>query len=771
MAWHSSGPPIPGQKTEMPDAFSARHSIRAIWPHVVAIDCHSAYSRSKPSLLVPQHASIAEARETADGRRVLETSALRVEADDTGTMRVFRVGEAEPICTIVAPSPDGAEVRIDRGYPLYGVGGNNAWCFRTQDDIDELTSIDLDRKGHNYRIHHRETGQGNNFMPWFLSAEGFGVFADCTFPMDVDLRDGVHFSGRNIRSYYIVDGPTPAEALGGFVRLTGMPPMHPGWALGFEQSSRSWMGFSELDFVTTYMREKQIPCDGFDLLTTYGGDGGVGRSGKDFHAGYLDYYQGWHPKGSYKSYNPKLLPNGARDIATLRERGFRPIVHGYWMGDYSDPAEMEDIWQTYKGLAADGFSGWWLDGVEYCDVGQNDSPDTSYAPKNLDKFTPEFRDEHDNVWALIRAKAFYEKQRRDFPDRRVYILNRTVFPGVQAFATGVNQGDYWSSWRLMRIQTVWLLQMQMSGVMFPESDIGGHWPTGELTDELFIRWAFLGLFSPLMRSHGHNWRVRLPWGFGPENEARYVPLIRLRSVLFPYNYTALRQAHETGLPMMRAMALAYPSDHEARRLYDQYMWGDHLLVAPVYEKGATRRNVYLPDGRWVHWWTLTAHAGRSRIDVEAPMARDPLFVRTGTVIPMRAPSGIIPSRSDAHLTLLVLPGDNAGSFELYDDDRETYAYERGEFSRQRFDVSKVGPNGEFTVTIGAIEGEHHGIARSRTYRIEVPLSLAQPRELTIDGRELKAGSGAPSAGHWHRGTDRIVIETAEIRGPAEIKLR
>jgi alpha-glucosidase (family GH31 glycosyl hydrolase) len=749
----------------MPDAFSARFSVRALGERVVAIDCHSSYSRSKSSLLVPDRAAIAEATPTAPGRWTLDTDALRVDVDEaTQAFSIFRIGATEAICTLLDPSPAGTAIRIDRGFPIYGVGGNNAWCFRTQDDIDELTEIDLDRKGHSYRIHHRETGQGNNFMPWLLSAEGFGIFADCTFPMQLDLRDGVRFSGRNIRSYYVIDGPTPAEALGNFVRLTGMPPMHPAWALGYEQSTRAWMGFSELDFVTTYMREKKIPCDGFDLLTTYGGDGGIGRSGRGFHAGYLDYYQGWHPKGSYKSYNKKLLPNGAKDIAMLRERGFRPIVHGYWMGDYSDPAEMEEIWQDYKGLMADGWSGWWLDGVEYCDVGQSTSPDTSYAPKNLEKFTPEFRDEHDNVWALMRARAFYEKQRRDFPDQRVYILNRTAFPGVQAYATGVNQGDYWSSWELMRIQTVWLLQMGMSGVMFPESDIGGHWPTEELTDELFIRWAFLGLFSPLMRSHGHNWRCRLPWGFGPENEARYVPLIRLRSSLFPYNYTALRQAHETGIPMMRAMALAHPADHEARKACDQFMWGDHLLVAPVYEKGATSRSVYLPAGTWVHFWTLTAHEGRGRIRVEAPLGNDPLFVATGTVIPMREPSASIPSRSDEHLTLLVLPGEDAGSFALYDDDRESYAYEDGEFSWQRFDLSARDEGGGFRLRIGAVEGHHKGNVRARSYRLEVPLSLAQPRAVTFDGVLLPADK-------WHTTNDCTIVELDAVDGPATLDFR
>ena len=128
----------------------------------------------------------------------------------------------------------------------------------------------------------------------------------------------------------------------------------------------------------------------------------------------------------------------------------------------------------------------------------------------------------------------------------------------------------------------------------------------------------MGLFSPLMRSHGHNWRTRLPWGFGPENEARFVPLIKLRSALFPYNYTQMRAANETGIPMMRAMVLAYPGDHQARKLYDQYMWGSDFLIAPVYDKGATDRFVYFPEGEWLHFFTYEKYEGGSRVRVPAP---------------------------------------------------------------------------------------------------------------------------------------------------------
>jgi alpha-glucosidase (family GH31 glycosyl hydrolase) len=746
-----------------PEAFT----IRAASESIIAIDCHNDYTRSKSSFMVPNAEAVTRATEK-DGRWSLETNSLRVTGDEKHITIFRKSGGSDPIAEFRNFSPSGATVVIDRGFAAYGLGGNNAWQFRDNEDIDELTDIDIDRWGHSYRIHHRHTGQGNNFFPWILSGQGFGLFFDSSFPMTVDLRDGFTVAGKNIRTFYFIDGPTPADAVRNYVRLTGLPPMHPAWALGYEQSTRAWMNFGELDFVTTYFREKKIPVDGFDLLTTYDGRGGIGRGAKGFHAGYLDYYQGWHIQGDYKTYNPKLLPHGADDIKMLRERGFRPIVHGYWVGDFSDEEENERLWRDYRGMLDHGWSGWWLDGTEYCDVDDGTSFDQSFAPKNAKKFTDEFREEHDNVWALLRAKAFYERQRRDYPDQRVYILNRTVFPGVQAYATGVNQGDYWSSWKLMGIETVWLLQMGISGIFFPETDIGGHWPTGELTDELFIRWAFLATFSPIMRSHGHNWRCRLPWGFGPENEARFVPLIKLRSAMLPYNYTLLAEANQQGTPMMRAMVLEYPNDHYARRLWDQFMWGPNLLVAPVYQNGARERDVYLPEGTWVHYWTLAKYEGPARITVDAPLGKDPLFVRAASVLPMRNHSDAIPAKSDEALTLLVNPGQNDATFVLYDDDRESYHYEKGESSRQAFAVSALKGKG-FSLTIGAVEGSHAGVATERSYRIEVPTSLARPARVTIDGKEIQnsGASDAKAPGRTHL-DDRIVVELARTKGPVTI---
>src|SRR5262249_52442461 len=131
---------------------------------------------------------------------------------------------------------------------------------------------------------------------------------------------------------------------------------------------------------------------------------------------------------------------------------------------------------------------------------------------------------------------------------------------------------------------------------------------------------------PLFRSHGRNWHLHLPWGwdlgdvgpkeqgttvnYPPESElhnAEIEPICRkyleLRYQLLPYNYSIVREACDTGLPPMRALWLMYPEDTTAVKVADEYLWGPSMLVAPVVEKGATSRKLYLPKGKWVDWWT------------------------------------------------------------------------------------------------------------------------------------------------------------------------
>ena len=356
---------------------------------------------------------------------------------------------------------------------------------------------------------------------------------------------------------------------------------------------------------------------------------------------------------------------------------------------------MEEIWQTYKGLMTDGWSGWWLDGVEYLRRRPVDfARHLLCAEEPREVHADEFRDEHDNVWALMRAKAFYEKQRRDFPDQRVYILNRTVFPGVQAYATGVNQGDYWSSWALMRIQTVWLLQMQMSGVMFPETDIGGHWPTGGADRRALHP---LGVPRPLLAADAlARPQLALPpavgfWA-GERGALRAADPAALGALPLQLHRAApgARDRHADDARDGPRLS-GRPELHE--RLYDQFMWGDRHAGRAGLREGRDEPQ-RLSAGRDVGP-LLDARGSRApaTVSIDAPLGKDPLFVRARHRHPdARALCDTIPSEvrwpSDCCSSSRAT---GSGPFASTTTTGRPIAYERAESPRRRFASGRSTP--------------------------------------------------------------------------------
>ena len=141
----------------------------------------------------------------------------------------------------------------------------------------------------------------------------------------------------------------------------------------------------------------------------------------------------------------------------------------------------------------------------------------------------------------------------------------------------------------------------------------------------------------------------------------------------PYTYTLTREAHDTGLPLMRALWLQYPDDPQAVKLGDEYLWGRDLLIAPVVEKGATTRRVYLPEGNWFDWWTDEKVQGGRWIDRPVDLETMPIYVRAGAIIPLDPVRQYISQPVAEPTTLRVYPGAD-GAFTLYDDDGQSLDY-------------------------------------------------------------------------------------------------
>jgi alpha-glucosidase/alpha-D-xyloside xylohydrolase len=246
----------------------------------------------------------------------------------------------------------------------------------------------------------------------------------------------------------------------------------------------------------------------------------------------------------------------------------------------------------------------------------------------------------------------------------------------------------------------------LSGMPFWGTDIGGFVPTAEYTGELHVRWFQFGAFCPLFRAHGRDWHLRLPWGWntgelGPVevegysggaanpdprelHNASVEPVCRkyleLRYRMLPYIYTAARTCCDTGLPMIRAMWLHHPDDPQAVALGDQYLWGREVLVAPVFEKGATNRRLYLPRGTWYDFWTDARVEGGRWIGRDVDLDTIPLYVRAGAVIPLDPVRQFTSEPVDGPLTLVVYPGA-AGAADVYEDDGVSFEHKRGNYMR------------------------------------------------------------------------------------------
>ena len=321
----------------------------------------------------------------------------------------------------------------------------------------------------------------------------------------------------------------------------------------------------------------------------------------------------------------------------------------------------------------------------------------------VDGWWPDEGDPLDIASRLVRNRMYWEGPQTDRPNERPYALHRNGYAGMQRYASFLWSGDVYSKWETLKTHIPIGVNTGLSGIPYWGTDIGGFVPTNEFTAELYLRWFQFGAFCPLFRCHGRNWTLRLPWGWntgdpGPMEISRYegaaIPdaselhdsqvepichkYLELRYRLLPYIYSLIREGTLTGLPLMRALWLHYSDDPKAVERDDEYLWGRDLLVAPVVEKGATSRRIYLPRGEWHDFWTRERIEGGREITREVDLETMPLYVRGGTILPLGPVKQHTGEASTGTLSVSIYPGQD-GSFLLYEDDGKTFNYRKGEW--------------------------------------------------------------------------------------------
>jgi alpha-glucosidase (family GH31 glycosyl hydrolase) len=526
-----------------------------------------------------------------------------------------------------------------------------------------------------------------------------------------------------IMDVFIWCRPNVEDALAGYVDLTGHAPMLPKWALGYIQCKNRYRSQEELLHLAREFRRRNIPCDVLvidwlwfkefgDLhwLTTTFPD--PKSAFRELEKMGFRLMQAQHP----------FIETTSQMYPIFKEKGYlndtpagaRPSY------DHSNPEARQAWWNEIRRLYEDGIRGYWTDMGEL-----------EVHPAGTGSFLGP-RERVHNIYSLLWTAGLYEGQRRDF-GTRVFSLPRTAFAGIQRNSAAMWSNDISSTWEVFKDQVVIGQGVCLSGQQFWCTDIGGFFPDENFSPELYIRWFEWGTFCPIFRTHGTR-PDNEPWTFGSDAEQILAGFIRLRSRLMPYIYSLARRGSETGAPMMRSMLVDFPDDPVAVTQEHQFMFGPALLVAPVVEPGARSRRVYLPEGDWYDFWTDQKIGGRQWVDVPAPLDRIPLFVRAGSVIPMGPVLQYTDEKPLEIVNVHVYPG-KAGSFELYEDDGLTFAYEEGVFVK-----SQLAFDGINSLAVGPVKGDASLLPPGRRY-VTVVHSAHQPEPAIHTDCDLK-GDGS-----------------------------
>lgn len=595
-------------------------------------------------------------------------------------------------------------------------------------------------------------GNGNTTIPLLHSSAGFGLFLDNHYRHTWDFTDAGRWSveaDQGEHRYYVFLGPDAGAVLARYTALTGRPPMPPRWALGLLQSRFGYRSWDEVEETARRLRAAGIPADAIILdLYWFGGVphfGGRRRIGslewdREAFAGARERIarlrtMGFRVMLIEEPYVDAELPvhrEAAEDghLATLPGGG--PARLARWWGeggivDMTRAATRRWWWRRHLPLMEDGVAGWWMD------LGEPDTYDESA------RYAGGAHPDVHNVYAMEWARALAEGHERDFPADRQFLLTRAGYAGIQRYGAAVWSNDVMTGFDWLAPQVATGLNIGLSGIPWWGTDVGGF--IGPVASpELYVRWFQFGAFCPVFRPHGQD-RPTAPFEFGPEAEAICRHYARLRYRLLPYLYTAAREAHDTGLPPMRPLTLAFPDDPVVGDLGAQYLFGPSLLVAPMLHEG-TERNVYLPDGRWVDFHTGEVFTGPTWLRrYPAPLERLPLFVRAGAILPLGPEMEHTGERPLDELTLRIFPGVAPSYYTLYEDDGHSTGYLQGQSARTR--ISLRPHAGGFTLELAPLEGSYRGMTLHRDLTVELPCA-SPPGQLRAHGRLLPYGEGSPA---------------------------
>ena len=441
--------------------------------------------------------------------------------------------------------------------------------------------------------------------------------------------------------------------------------------------------------------------------------------------------------------------------------------------DAFSPAARDIYWKHLRQLFDYGTDAWWMDSTD------PDFFNPRESDYNYKVYGGTWRSQR-NAFPLETVRGIYQSQRRDYPDseKRVFIMTRSSFAGQQHYGSNMWSGDVNSSWDMLRKQVPAGLSFSLTGNPNFNTDIGGFFcgsyntrgagsaPKNPQFQELYVRWMQYGLFCPVFRSHGAD-APREIWQFGKKGEPVYdaiEKMIRLRYRLLPYIYSTAWQVTSANDSYMRPLFSDFAADKKVWNMTDEFMFGRSILAAPIVNPQYTEEKIirtdamtgwdrkdvkseegkggsldwtaektvekYLPKGAaWYDFWTNKKYNGGQTISLATALDRVPMFVRAGSILPLGPEMQYVGEKAWDNLELRIYPGADA-TFTLYEDEGDSYRYEKGVYSTITFRWN----NAKRQLTIGERQGQYPGMLQTRTFTLVWPDGTT--KQVDYSGKEV-----------------------------------
>jgi alpha-D-xyloside xylohydrolase len=484
------------------------------------------------------------------------------------------------------------------------------------------------------------TEQSYKNIPFYISNKGYGVFVNhperVSFEVATEMVTKVEFSvpGENL-DYFLINGPTMKEVLMRYTDITGKPSLPAPWTFGLWLSTSFTTNYDE-ETVNSFvdgMLERGIPLKVFHFDCFWM---------KDFN--WCDF-----------TWDSRVFPDPKGMLARLKAKGLKICVWinsyvgqessmfeegvkgGYFLKRANGDVWQWDMWQP--GLAIVDFTNpaaceWYGKKLEaLLDMGV-DCFKTDFGeriPTDCVYYNGADPEKMHNFYTYMYNKTVFEVLKKKKGEKEAILFARSATVGGQKFPVHWG-GDCWSDYESMEESLRGGLSLTSSGFGYWSHDIGGFEATS--TADVYKRWCAFGLLSSHSRLHGST-SYRVPWVYDDEAVDVLRRFTKLKASLMPYIYRNAVETSRTGVPMMRSMVLEFTEDRNCAYLATQYMYGDSLLVAPIFNDKSIAE-YYLPEGTWTSLLTGEVKEGGRWYKEACDYMSIPLFARENSIVAVGA---------------------------------------------------------------------------------------------------------------------------------------